>query len=79
MEFLKVKSVYGTLVSPQFLQILAILCVAVYVPLCMIRKIEKLSWSLLLADVLILITFVAILVYTTIYLSDNNGNFGPNT
>jgi hypothetical protein len=45
----------------------------------MIRKIEKLSWSLLLADVLILFTFVAILVYTTIYLSDNNGNFGPKT
>ena len=78
VEFLKVKSVYGTLVSPQFLQILAILCVAVYVPLCMIRKIEKLSWSHLLADVLILITFVVILVYTTIELTKNNGKIGEN-
>lgn len=44
----------------------------------MIRKIEKLSWSHLLADVLILITFVVILVYTTIELTKNNGKIGEN-
>lgn len=56
---------------------LGIICAVVYIPLCLIRKIEKLSWSHLLADFIILFTFVVIIVYTAIRLSDNEGKIGP--
>lgn len=56
-----------------------ILCVVIYVPLCFIRKIEKLSWSHLIADFIILFTFLVIIGYTIKKLVKDGGNPGPHT
>eukprot|EP00347_Sterkiella_histriomuscorum_P012049 403370085 len=45
------------------------LCFIIYVPLCLVRKIEKFAWTHLIADALILITTIVILVYALIQLS----------
>lgn len=44
----------------------------VYVPLVMIRKIEKLAWTHLVSDVLIVSVVVAIFVYGGINIADND-------
>lgn len=52
------------------------LCFVVYVPLCLIRKIEKFAWTHLVADGLIMLTTIVILVYASMHLSDK-GWLGP--
>ena len=52
------------------------LCFIIYVPLCLIRKIEKFAWTHLVADALIMLTTLVILVYAFIHLSDF-GWLGP--
>ena len=49
----------------------------IYVPLCLVRKIEKFAFTHIIADALILITTIVILVYALMQLSDEgwgNGN-----
>ena len=43
-----------------------LLCFVIYVPLCLVRKIEKFAWTHILADALILITTIVIIVYASI-------------
>lgn len=45
-------------------------CFVVYTPICLIRKIEKLAWTHLLGNILIVLTVLVILIYAFISLSD---------
>jgi len=47
-----------------------------YVPLVMVRKIEKLAWSHLFGDVMIIITVITIFIFGFIALGNNKG-FSP--
>ncbi len=50
----------------------------IYVPLCLVRKIEKFSITHIFADMLILITTIVILVYAMMQLSEHGwGNNVP--
>ena len=44
---------------------------AIYVPLCWIRDMEKLAWSHLLGNILIIIVVVSVLSFSTIQLADH--------
>lgn len=45
---------------------IGLLCFVIYVPLCLVRKIEKFAVTHIFADALILITTIVILVYASI-------------
>jgi len=47
------------------------MCFCIYVPLCLIRKIEKLSVTHLFGDAMIIITLVVIFIYGGIAMSNN--------
>lgn len=51
-------------------------CFLIYLPLVMVRKIEKLAWSHLFGDAMIIITVVVIFIYGFIALGNNHG-FSP--
>lgn len=55
---------------------LGALCFIIYVPLCLVRKIEKFAWTHLVADALIMITTVVILVYALLKLSRDGWGHG---
>lgn len=46
-------------------------CVIMYTPLCWVRKIEKFNKTHIFADVMILVTLVSIIIYASVYASNN--------
>jgi proton-coupled amino acid transporter len=64
------------LVSLIYLPFLGLLCFVIYVPLCLVRRIEKFSITHIFADALILITTIVILVYASKHLSENGWGNG---
>mmetsp|Transcript_31258 Transcript_31258/g.42484 ORF Transcript_31258/g.42484 Transcript_31258/m.42484 type:complete len:86 (+) Transcript_31258:750-1007(+) len=42
-----------------------------YTPLCWVRKIEKFNKTHIFADVMILVTLVSIIIYASVYASNN--------
>ena len=52
------------------------LCFVIYVPLCLVRKIEKFAFTHIIADGLIMITTLVILVYALMQLSDSGWGKG---
>jgi amino acid permease len=46
------------------------MCFVIYVPLCLIRKIEKLSVTHLFGDAMIVITLVVVFIYGGLAMSD---------
>ena len=55
---------------------IGLLCFVIYVPLCLVRKIEKFAVTHIFADALILITTIVILVYASIQLKDKGWGKG---
>jgi len=53
-----------------------LLCFVIYVPLCLVRKIEKFAFTHIFADALILITTIVIIVYASIQLHDHGWGTG---
>jgi len=55
------------------------MCFCIYVPLCLIRKIEKLSVTHLFGDVMIVITLIVVFVYGGIAMSEKKPSPGFST
>jgi len=58
------------------LNLQGLLCFVIYVPLCLVRRIEKFAWTHLVADVLIILTLLVIFVYALLKLSDKGWGSG---
>lgn len=52
------------------------LVLLIIIPICMVRKIEKLSWNVIIADVFILIGLVSVIYFTSDQIAHNG--MGPN-
>ena len=61
----------GTLPEPVSKWYFGLLCLCIYVPLCMVRKVEKLAKTHLFGDVMILFTILVIFVYASVEASKN--------
>ena len=58
--------------------ILGAACFALYVPLCLVRKIEKFAFFHIFADIAILIGVTTIIVYASLELRHNGGHFAED-
>ena len=50
------------------------ICMIIYVPLCLVRKIEKFAKTHVFGDIMIFTTLIAIITYSSVYVA-NQGHF----
>ena len=49
------------------------LCMVIYVPLVLVRKIEKFAWTHMMADILIFVTLASIITYSSVHVHRQGG------